>query len=286
MLRFGSVMSSYSVAAMSFILAAFFMSGLSGRAHAQLMTLPDSISVSETGGAIQSFPIAVPPGTAGVSPSLSLTYNSQGQNGIVGMGFMLNGLASIGRCPQTPATDGVIDGVNFDADDRFCLDGQRLIAISGTYGADGTEYRTEIESFSKVISFGSAGTGPAWFKVWTKSGQVMEFGNTTDSRILATGKPEVRSWAVNKVSDTPGNFYTVTYVNDAANGQAFPDRIDYTGNDGASLAPYNSVRFVYNTTRPDVVTTYQAGSFTRTTVVLTNVQTYAGSTLVSDYRLT
>jgi hypothetical protein len=147
------------IAAMSFALAAYFMP--TQQASAQLMALPDSISVSETGGAIQSFPIAVPPGTAGVAPSLSLTYNSQGQNGIVGMGFMLNGLATVGRCSQTFATDGRIDGVSFDANDRFCLDGQRLIAISGTYGADGTEYRTELESFSKVISRGSAGTGPA-----------------------------------------------------------------------------------------------------------------------------
>jgi hypothetical protein len=275
-----------SFAAPIFAAAALFTLASPRSAEAQLMTLPDSISVSETGGAIQSFTIAVPPGTAGVAPSLSLTYNSQGQNGIVGMGFMLNGLASIGRCAKTKATDGVIDGVGFDAEDRFCLDGQRLIAISGAYGANETEYRTEIESFSKVVSYGSAGSGPSWFKVWTKSGQVMEFGNTQDSRILATGKPEARSWAVNKVSDTAGNFYTVTYVNDAANGQAYPSRIDYTGNAGAALAPYNSVRFVYNTTRSDVVTVYQAGSFTRTTVLLTNVQTYAGSTLVSDYRLT
>jgi hypothetical protein len=52
------------------------------------------------------------------------------------------------------AQDGVRGSINYDANDRFCLDGQRLVAISGTYGADGTEYRTEIESFSKVISRG------------------------------------------------------------------------------------------------------------------------------------
>jgi len=89
------------------------------RAQAQIMAVPDSTSVSETGSAIQSFPISVPPGTAGVVPSLSLTYNSQGQNGIVGMGFMLNGLASIGRCPKTQATDGMRGSINFNADDRF-----------------------------------------------------------------------------------------------------------------------------------------------------------------------
>jgi len=42
----------------------------------------------------------------------------------------------------------------------------------------------------------------------------MEFGNTTDSRILAQGKTTARSWAVNKISDTKGNFLTVTELAD------------------------------------------------------------------------
>ena len=36
-----------------------------------------------------------------------------------------------------------------------------------------TERRTEIESFSKIISRRSVGTEAAWFEVWTKSGQRM-----------------------------------------------------------------------------------------------------------------
>jgi hypothetical protein len=134
---------------MSFGLAAFFMPGESST---QGMAVPGEASVSETGAARYTIPIAVPPGTAGMAPSLSLAYNSQAGNGLVGMGFSLEGLAAIGRCPRTIATDGVRGSVNYDANDRFCLDGQRLIAISGTYGANGAEYRTEIESFTKVIS--------------------------------------------------------------------------------------------------------------------------------------
>jgi hypothetical protein len=40
-------------------------------------------------------------------------------------------------------------GVNYDDNDRYCLDGQRLIAISGQNGKSGSEYRTEIETFSE-----------------------------------------------------------------------------------------------------------------------------------------
>src|SRR5262249_26211124 len=134
-------------------------------------------------------------------------------------------------------------------------------------------------------SRGAAGTGPAWFEVWTKSGQRMEFGNTSDSRALAQGKPTARNWLVNKVSDTKGNYFTTTYVNDATNGQVYPSRIDYTGNAGAGLSPYNSVQFVYDAERPDVVPAWHVGSLMKTTVRLSKVQTFAGSTMVADYRL-
>jgi hypothetical protein len=33
-------------------------------------------------------------------------------------------------CSKTIAIDGVKGGVNYDDNDRYCLDGQRLIAIS------------------------------------------------------------------------------------------------------------------------------------------------------------
>jgi hypothetical protein len=82
--------------------------------------------------------------------------------------------APITRCAQTVAQDRVRGGINYDANDRYCLNGQRPVLIKGTYGANGAEYRTEHNEFSKVISNGTAGTGPAWFKVWTKAGQVKQ----------------------------------------------------------------------------------------------------------------
>jgi uncharacterized repeat protein (TIGR01451 family) len=252
-------------------------------ATAQMMTAPGKLDVSSSGAATYTIPIAVPPGTAGVKPALTLEYSSQNSSGIIGIGWALGGLPAITRCPQTMIQNGVVGAINFDANDRFCLEGQQLVAISGTYGADGTEYRTEIESYSRVISHGNAVAGPAWFEVRTKSGQIMEFGNTSDSRPL-TPAGTARSWLINKLSDTKGNYLTATYNNDATNGQIYPTRIDYTGNAAASVAPYNSVQFEY-ATRPDIVPLYHAGVMTKTTVRLTNVKTYTGTTLVSDYRL-
>jgi hypothetical protein len=283
-LRIRSSRSLMPATVMALSLAVFLFVAHATPAVAQSMAIPGKFDVGGSGAAAYSIPIAVPPGTAGMTPALALGFSSQGSNGIVGMGWSLSGLPSINRCPQTFAHDGVRGGVNFDSNDRFCMDGQRLMVISGAYGADGAEYRTEIESFVRVISHGTAGTGPAWFEVHTKSGQIMEFGYTVDSLVLAQGKPTARSWAVNKVSDTKGNYYTVTYTNDTVNGQAYPVEIDYSGNAAAGLAPYNKVQFVY-ATRPDITPAYQAGSLVKTTVRLTNVQTYAGTNLVMDYRL-
>jgi YD repeat-containing protein len=249
-----------------------------------VMMLPGQFNVSATGAATYTVPIAVPPGTAGMVPALSLDYSSQNGDGTLGLGWTLSGLPSIGRCPRTVAQDAIHGGVNYDANDRICMEGQRLMVISGTYGADNSEYRTEIEGFSKIVAHGTAGNGPAWFEVRTKSGQIMQFGNTADAQLLAVGKTTARAWAANRITDTKGNYLTVTYTDDAVNGQAYPTRIDYTGNTG--LTPYNSVQFTYNTARPDVTPTYQAGSLQQTTLLLTNVKTFTGATLVSDYRIT
>ncbi|MBL9133122.1 MAG: hypothetical protein JNG86_18070, partial [Verrucomicrobiaceae bacterium] len=46
-------------------------------------------------------------------------------------GFSLSRPSTISRVGRPVAQDGVKAGVNFDANDRFALDGQRLIAING-----------------------------------------------------------------------------------------------------------------------------------------------------------
>jgi hypothetical protein len=221
-------------------------------------------------------------------PMLSLNYSSQGYDGYVGWQWSLGGLPSITRCSRTVQLDGVKGGINYDANDRFCLDGQRLILVTsgGTYGADGTEYRTEIDSFVKIIAHNVSGvTGPGYFDVYTKDGRTIELGNTTDSRALAVGTTTARLWAVDKISDMTTNYLTVTYTNDTTNGQIYPTRVDYTGNTTASLSTYNSVQFTYSTTRVDVTPTYQAGSLIQTTVLLTNIKTYNGTTEINDYQL-
>ena len=245
---------------------------------------PGELSISPGGAATYSVPIAVPPGVAGMQPSLSLNYSSQGGNGLLGMGWSLGGLSAISRCPATYEQDGFKGGIKFDSNDKLCLDGQRLIVISGNYGSSGSEYRTETDSFSKIIFHGTVGSVPGWFEVHTKSGQTIEYGNTKDSRIEAQGKPDALSWAVNKISDAVGNYLAVSYFEDNANGESFPIRIDYSGNSVAGTTANTSVQFQYEA-RPDESVGYISGSVTKRRNRMASVKTYSGSTLIQQYPL-
>ncbi len=252
------------------------------------MTTGGRFNVSSGGAFTYAIPIATPPGTAGVAPSLSLFYSSQNGDGYEGLGWALTGLSRLTRCPRTQTADAAHGGVNFDANDRFCLDGQELMAISGIYGADGTEYRTFNNTLTQIISHGSAGSGPAYFTAITKSGLAVEYGHTSGSQfqpLKADGSgvaSSVSVWAVDKVTDRSGNYFTVSYIDDVTNGQIYPQHVDYTGN--GALSPYNSVHFTYMD-RGFPIPVYQAGTVTTATKLLTHVQTFTGTTMVSDYRL-
>jgi FG-GAP-like repeat/Salmonella virulence plasmid 65kDa B protein len=243
-----------------------------------------------------------------MAPKLELVYNSQQGNGMFGLGWGVSGLSSITRCAQTPAQDGNRGLVKFDTGDRFCLDGQRLMLFSGTYGATGSEYRTEMDSFSQIKANGSANNGPVSFTVKTKDGLIIEYGNTADSRIEALKAPTsladklacataqtmrmlcspgVRAWAQNKVTDLSGNYMTVSYDEDSANGAYYPSRIDYTGNIKSSpvLATTASVQFQTEASRLDAVPGYWAGAAVKSIKRVNAIRTYVGTALTKEYRL-
>jgi len=244
-----------------------------------------SFAVSETGSATYAIDITAPPGTAGMAPQLSLNYNSRSSNGMVGIGWSLSGLSGISRCGTSVAQDGFIDSVDFDDNDKFCLDGQRLLAISGVYGADGAEYRTENESFAQIFSYGTAGNGPELFIAKLKSGLIYSYGTTSDSRVEAQGKSDVLSWNVARVEDTLGNYFTVTYAEDSTIGESYPLRIDYSGNDSQGLAPYNSVQFGYES-RSDTMARFVSGSQIQLAKRLKTISTFTDSSLAWQYNLT
>lgn len=198
-----------------------------------------SFAVSNTGAATYSIPIVVPPGAAGMQPALSINYQSSAGNGLLGVGWGLGGLSEIERCNKTFVQDNSTDAVALTTADRFCLDGNKLRLTSGAYGVSGSTYQTEIETFSQVTAYGTAGNGPAYFTVEAKDGLIYEYGNSADSRIEAINAPAnsttPHTWALSKVSDRHGNTMTINYQEDGApNGSFRPREILYTSNANAS----------------------------------------------------
>jgi Salmonella virulence plasmid 65kDa B protein len=220
-IQYSKRISKFLSAVLIFILSLAF-------AQAQMST-PGSFAVSPSGAATYIIPIQVPPGTAGMQPSLALTYNSQAGNGLAGMGWSLSGLSAIHRCPRTYVQDGVSGGINYDANDRFCLDGERLILVGGTYGAAASEYRTEHKSFSKVTMLAAND-----FEVRAKSGQIMHY------RAMMAAPPKNTTaalWVLDQVKDRAGNYISVIYDENNSIGEFWPDHIEYTGNSAAPSAP-------------------------------------------------
>ncbi|WP_353390274.1 FG-GAP-like repeat-containing protein, partial [Halopseudomonas sabulinigri] len=220
------------------------------------------MSVGSSGSASYQLPILTPPGIS--QPSLSIQYSSQGGNGPLGMGWSLGGLSQLSRCPRSKVVDGVNDGaLQFNANDRLCLDGQRLILKSGTYGGNNAEYRTQIDSDLKIVGKGAFNSSSAWFEVRTKSGDIMEYGRTSNSRRAISPNGTTSSvpitWALNKVSDRFTNYHTISYLLDS--GVLYPQTISYSGNATAGTSPTRTVTLDWgiSTPRLDPIGIYVGG---------------------------
>jgi RHS repeat-associated protein len=190
--------------------------------------LPSSWSVSPTGQFDYGIPLSVPAGREGMQPSLVLSYSSSGGSELVGVGWSLSGAGStITRCGRSLSTEGRVDGVDFSASDRFCLDGQKLIAVggvdygSGQYGDIDTQYRTEADTFAQIVSTGPKtldGKGPEQFIVRTKAGhrltynavEAMRISTTVDGTVTPVGTVRVQ-WLLASEEDRAGNAVTYEY---------------------------------------------------------------------------
>ena len=286
------------------------------------------ISISNNGTPSYSMSIPVPPGIGGMKPNLGLLYTGSNVNGPLGLGWTIQGISMITRCSGNKIYDGYAVPVTFGPNDKLCLDGQRLIqtdsngnVINGTVsnpgpsnifqsndsagGSQVTEYRTEKDMYARIRAYGSAGgvagNGPAYFLVWTKSGQIYEYGvngnTTSNAQITAEGSTVVTAWPVSRIRDTVGNYVDFQYqqndvtwgsnaiggINSGTGHEWNLTEVRYTGNLTTGQLPTNKVVFNY-ITRPnnkgglqDRSEAYHMGSKNVSTQLLSTVTTYINS---------
>lgn len=277
-----------------------------------------SFRVDETGNATYSIPIQIPPGTAGVAPKLSLSYNSRLPNGVMGPGWSIAGSSQITRCRQTRESGDFMSGttpidgnpppVNFTTTDRFCLDGVRLLLLSGNtgaYGADGTTYSPETDPTTLVTAHVTTlAAGPATFTVQRKDGTTSTYGNTSASSnatvtamLPATGASVNVNWSLARAQDSAGNYMDYLYTSDPS-GSTFPFgaaavesvlyQVNYTGHATSPVSsPYASITFSYTTQAIGQVRLgYQAGIAFLQSQQLQNVTVTNNGTTMRYYGLT
>jgi RHS repeat-associated protein len=234
------------------------------------------VSVTPSGAATYTIPISIPPGTHGVVPQLSIGYNSQSGNGLLGVGWNLSGLSAISRSGKSIAYDNEVSPVKLTNEDFFNLDGNRLVVTGGTNGAAGSTYATKMETFSKVTAYGNLGGGPEYFIVEMKNGMVYEYGNSIDSRFLGLDGTKVITWQLNKIRDQYGNYCEYTYFSEPPfprqrySNEVRISEIKYTGNTSTGLLPYNKIKFNYKY-RKDPTIIYVAGYSVVSSSVLTDI---------------
>ena len=196
-------------------------------------SIPGQFSVSPTGGASYTIPIECPTGINGMQPNISLAYNSQGGNGIAGWGWNISGMSTISRVPKNYYYDVEKTGMVWDNTSPLDLDGQRLIEIqrwsTGSI-VDSIEYDTEAKSGSRIVGYNIKEWGPEYFKVYTKSGQIIQYGSTQNlaSYSLIYSYPKLNSnntysdfyynlsWSVVSILDNNSNIIEFEYNHEIA----------------------------------------------------------------------
>lgn len=241
-----------------------------------------SFRVNEAGAATYSIPIATPKGVANVTPQLAIGYSSDGSQGLVGYGANISGLGSVSRCRQTLLQDDVAKPITWTDEDRFCLNGQRLMLISsGSYGAVGSIYKTEIDSFIRVEAIGGAAGNPDYFEVQSKDGSKTFYGNTPEAKLIFSGK--TLTWAQSRFEDSVGNRIDYVYEGGSTDGHriktisyAFP----IAKNSSNSAA---RIEFSY-LDRADKTSSYISGGFLlKGTKRLSSVTSYEGNNIFRKY---
>jgi RHS repeat-associated protein len=279
--------------------------------------------VDASGAFSYRIPIEVPAGRAGMQPHLAFSYSSSNGNGLLGVGWRLEGLSAITRCPKIRAREGTPDSVKVRFNycelqspencqyqfsqynpiiDNFCLDGEKLVNVGGS--PTNPEFRTERDSFARVVATYDGQKWPSKFTVQRRDGTVAIYdvgavASGTDARDLVTGEADgqpysgVLAWPVTTVRDQSGNAVSYNYgYGDTGSAVKIIQSIEYTTCAPTFPCPYGGasriVKFNYES-RTDYLSHWAAGLNAGVGVRLNSVDVLTGddstAAQVKSYKL-
>ncbi len=226
------------------------------------------------GAATYAYNIEVPKGTNGLTPSLSISYNSQIVNqrpGILGAGWLLT---------QNYMYRDVNSTLNDTSDDIFKLVLNNVQYELVYFPSDGL-YRTKIESYMIIEKLSD--TDEYW-QVTSKDGTLFRFGYNSDSELTSnSGYDYATKWSLDLVEDLHGNKIYYSYLEDPFindSGTVYLSDISYNTNGE------RQVSFVYEDfDRPDERLVYDNGNRLLESRRLKDINVIANGEIVRRYNL-
>ncbi|NDP22878.1 MAG: hypothetical protein GZ091_17640 [Paludibacter sp.] len=248
--------------------------------------IPISSSVSASGAKCYNVPIEIVPGRMGFQPNISLSYNSQAGNGVVGMGWSISGLSSIERVNKNVFFDGKNDIPALNSNDAFTLDGNRLIEKNRVNytTSRGVYYQINYETVIGNIKVTAFCRVPdlKYFKVYYPNGVVGVFGYGTNT----TSK---LSYPITSLEDINGSTITFSYTSDNTdinggtnNDLYYIDEINY--GKCSDKHDFAKIKFTYED-RPDQIFSLQSTKSIIFRKRLSTIQCYANPDLIRTYSL-
>ena len=230
-----------------------------------------------------NYKVEVPPGTNGLAPKLSISYNSQsakGKAGWVGSGWEIP-LSYIQRNIQYTRKDTGNDTF------ELYLDNAKHDLM---YVTSEGRYHTRVESYLKVDwhSTGAPNEQGGYWTVTVKDGTEYRFGYNLDSENMISATDTsfthyVTRWSLDRIKDANGNCIYFTYAeNPTANdrGAVYLSKIEYNND------KMRTVDFILEANdKPDAYLTIEQGSEVREARRLSEIQVKVNGNLARRYVL-
>ncbi len=166
-----------------------------------------SLNVGQTGAANYTIPIECPEGVNGMTPQVYLTYNSQGGDGLVGLGWNIGGLSAISKTPKTIYFDNESSYFVWDNFTTLTLDGVRLLTSDSVY------YYTENDPSLKITRYNDTEYGES-FKVENKNGITSYYTNREylqERTLFDWDANTFSSWRISKQENKNGAYIKYEY---------------------------------------------------------------------------
>ncbi|MBX7138788.1 MAG: hypothetical protein K1X83_12500 [Oligoflexia bacterium] len=235
--------------------------------------------VSSVSGAYEfSIPVELPPGVGDLSPSVAISYSSDGaRDSLIGPGFSLAASGCIARqAPTFPNAQGKLirnfGPPGFSDQDTFYLGADRLIPCDGSTSCPTGTFRTENNNFERVQA--RPAELPNGWLITKPDGTKIEYNEPIYAEEFANDYDHSMAFCQSRVV-SGNNEILFTYAHPSL-GVKVLQNIEYGGQAGASNHQWR-IEFGW-TDRADIYQGYRGGGLSRVTKKLQYVDVLVKAT--------